>query len=134
MANEKSDENVTMSRWELEKEREHAVISAKLKQLDELIPQVHEAMKKLDDKVSSIPMDILTCKETMERSQRQYMHNEFVTTTELKLFESKLEKSISEDFASVNRKIGRASWVVSGFIMAATGIFYILSHSNLVIS
>lgn len=126
-------QEVTMSRWELEKEREHAVISAKLEQLDSVIPEVFSSIKTLDEKVTKIPIEIIQCRESMDKTQKEYMHKEFVTNGELQQFESKLEKKFGMEFGKVNRKIGRASWMVSGFIAASVTIFYLLIHTNITV-
>lgn len=126
-------ENVTMSRWELEKEREHAVISARLEQLDSVIPELFATAKGLDEKITNIPLEIIACRDRMDKDMKNYIHDEFVTNGDLQQFESKLEKQIGKDFEIVNRKIGRATWIVSGFISAGTFIFFLLSHTNLTI-
>lgn len=132
------EEKITMSPWELEKEREHAVIKEKLTSLEDMVPQIHASMRSLDAKVGDIPMEILACRDRMDKNMKDYMHSEFVTNVDLQMFESKLETQIGKDInnirtdlMSVRTMMWKATWIISGFISAGIFMTWLLSHTNI---
>lgn len=133
-----TEDKVIMTRWEIEKEREHAVISEKLKQMESLIPKVFASLEVLEKAVTQIPIDIIDCRDRMDSKLKSYMHDEFITATELNKFEAKLESDISAkmadmkvDIAGIKQMVWKATWILSGFISSAMVIFWILSNTNI---
>ena len=126
---DQTEDKVTMTRWELEKEREHAVIHEKVKQFDELIPKIFATMSNVERSVQDIPLQMMKCREELDNDMRNYMHDKFISNSDLDQFEGKLEKRM----CMIETKVGKATWIVSGFIAAGTFIFYIASHTNIII-
>lgn len=136
----KASDKIVLTRWEMEKEREHAVIKEKLTQMDSVIPRVYSTLELLERKIAEIPMEIVSCRDRMDKSLKEYMHDEFVTVSELNQFETKLEKKISEnmngmrqDLNGIRTMVWKATWILSGFISAGIFILWILSNTNVVV-
>ena len=127
--NDQTEDKVTMTRWELEKEREHAVIHEKVRQFDELIPKIFDIVANVEKSIQNIPLDMLKCREDLDEDMRKYMHDKFISNSDLEHFEGKLERRMG----MIETKVGKATWIVSGFIAAGTFIFYIASHTNIII-
>lgn len=140
-ATDNAQHKITMTAWELEKEREHAVIKSKLDGIENLVPELFQNIKQLTKSVTEIPVEIINCRNEVDKEMKQYMHDEFVTAADLQKAETKIEarigvemKKMGIDITSLKQMIWRATWIVSGFITAGVTIFWILSHTNITIS
>lgn len=124
------EKSMQITERELAREKEQAVIESKVDDIETMIPEIWSSLKSLDKAVSSIPMQIVSCRDEIEKEMRGYSHEQFITDRELNRFETKLEAKLSAQIFGIRGTINKASWILTGFITAATFFNYIVSHTE----
>lgn len=133
-----SDDTVTMTRWQLTKEREHAVMAAKIESHEKIMPEVFASIKSINVQISKIPLEMVSYREEMEKDIKQYLHDGFITANDLQKFEVRMEKRVSGDMEKVTQlmnqvmsRVNRMAWIISGAMLAGAVIFWILTNTNI---
>jgi len=126
-----SDENINMSKKELEVLMAQAVLESKVEDIEETIPRIFDSLKSLESKFSNIPLEIYNCRDEMDSKMKAYNHEQFITENELNMFENKLESMVTHEVGSLRHVIVKAKWIITGFLFAATFINYLISNTNI---
>jgi len=116
---------------ELERIKRQAVMESKVDGMEKMLPEIFGSLKALNKSVDKIPLEIVNCRDDLERDIKTYTHNGFVTGAELKTFETKLEGKMNSSFHSLNAKISRGGWILSGFIAASSVFSFLLTKTSL---
>lgn len=124
------DKTIHLTPRELEMLQQQAVTAAKVKELTQVMPEIFATLKALSASVANIPMEIVSCRNSMDKEMKEYMHNAFITEDDLAIFETKLETSVTLEMAKISQRINKASWVIGAFISAATFFNYLITNTN----
>jgi len=129
-------EERSVSQRDVDMIKEHAVLEQKVDQLHDAIPEIFASLKDLRRAVGEIPMEIVACRDRMEREMKQYNHNAFITDRDLRDFEDDIKKLIDSEYSrtdarvlSIENKINRATWTWGGMLIMATVINYLIVHT-----
>ena len=136
-----SHDKITLSRWQIEKEIEHGIFKKQIENHEKLIPEIFAAIKATNVSMNSIPMEIMRCREDMERDIKAYMHNGFITDKDLLQFENKLEdrmrvemRSVTDLMNRVMAKVSQGTWIITGAVLAGAAIVWVLTQTNVVLT
>ena len=113
---------------ELKRLQEQAVISAKVNELNALMPEIFTTLKALAKAIDAIPLEIERSRVAMDKEHKRYTDEKFITTNQLTIFETKLETKVSQELLLVSQKINRAGWWLSGVIAAATFFNFLVTN------
>lgn len=100
-----------------------AVLESKMDDIENFVPEIFATLKALTQSVTKIPadvsMEIITCRDKMDEDVKRYIHDNFVDRVEMSEMETRIE-----------RKISRASWTISAFILAYGFYDFLSNHTN----
>ena len=115
---------------EIKRIQEQAIITAEVGDLKATVPEIFSALKVLTKSIAEIPLQMKECQETVDRDVKKYMHSKFITDIDV----LELEKRFEERVDKISNKINMGTWVISGFIVAASFFFWLTTHTNIIIS
>ena len=107
--------------------KEQAIITAEVGDLKATSREIFSSLKSLNKAIGEIPIKITECRDAMDREIKEYMHDKFLTESDLRKFERQVEVKID----IVARQVSKATWVVSGFITAAMFITWIMRYTDI---
>lgn len=126
-----NDKTIHLTPRELEMLQQQAVTSAKVTELTGMMPEIFTTLKALSVAISNIPMEIVNCRNKMDKDIKEYIHDTFITDDDLTIFETKLETKVTLEINKISQRINKASWVIGGFISAATVINYLITNTSI---
>lgn len=133
-----SQDKITLTRWELEKEIEHGVMREQIASHEKLIPEIFAAIKSTNVSMSNIPLEIVRCRDEMEKDIKNYMHSGFITDNDLQKFETKLEDRMRVEMQTMNElmnkvmsRVNQGTWIITGAVLAGAAVVWILTKTNI---
>lgn len=118
-----------------------AIQGARIDEIEKYVPEIFASLKSINKTVTEVPLNILRCRNEVDKEIKAYMHDKFITDTDLTALETKLEKRVQEEVdqvtdqvQSVGKLVNRATWVITGAVLSGSVIFgaimYIISIAS----